>query len=73
MKMYFKRDNIAWKKGTDGVYIPTGICSICGKEYTNGNAPASLYCLECSKEITKKKTAERVRRYRARKRAINGN
>jgi hypothetical protein len=55
-----------WKKVSgNGKTLCTPICVECGKDIIC-NSHASLYCDECRKKIQKEKTAERVRRYRAR-------
>lgn len=62
------RDKIIWKliEKEDGrkVNMPFMTCKKCEKEYTSGNVFASKYCPECSEEIKKEKTRERVRKHR---------
>lgn len=62
-----KLARLYWHKDEDGVNRPVGICTVCKKEFRNGNAFASSYCLECAKRIKREKTRERVRRHRANK------
>ncbi len=47
------------------VKIPFTTCEKCEKEFSSGNTFASIYCPECSAEIKKEKTRERVRKHRA--------
>ncbi|HPS61364.1 MAG TPA: hypothetical protein PLE33_08930 [Candidatus Cloacimonas sp.] len=54
-----------WKK-QEGGYIMTGICTLCGAEFNNGNAAAASYCQPCAEKVKREKTAARVRRYRER-------
>ena len=53
-----------WKKVATSHYLAVNTCNICGKEYSNGNVMASLYCPECAAKVKREKTAERVRRHR---------
>lgn len=53
-----------WKEIETSHYLAVMTCTICGKEYNNGNVMASLYCPECAAKVKREKTAERVRRYR---------
>ena len=59
-----------YKEISKGHYLAVNICSVCSKEYNNGNVSTSLYCPECAKNIRRKKTAERVRRYREKSKKI---
>jgi len=54
-----------WEKGKDGVNRLVGICTICKKDFKNGNVFASSYCPECAEQIKREKTRERVRRHRS--------
>lgn len=62
------KGKVIWKYITkdDGrrVKIPFRTCERCEKEFSSGNTFASSYCQECSAEIKKEKTRERVRRHR---------
>ena len=44
--------------------IKIKLCERCGKDLDRINNITSKYCLECSKEIKREKTRERVRKYR---------
>lgn len=55
-----------WKKGADHIQRLTGICTICGAEFMNGNPFAASYCPACAEKIKRKKAAERVRKHRER-------
>ena len=59
-----------WKQGTDMVFRPTGTCTVCGKEYENGNVFASSYCSECAAKVRKEKTKERVRKFREKQKCL---
>ena len=54
-----------YKKIASGHYLAVNSCSICEREYNNGNVATSQYCPECSIIIKRKKTAERVKQYRS--------
>lgn len=56
-----------YKQIDKGRYLAVMTCSICGEEYTNGNVAASMYCPACAAKVKREKTAERVQRYRAKK------
>ena len=56
-----------WKQTEAGYYLAVNTCKLCGKEYTNGNVMASMYCPACAAKVKREKTAARVRLYRARK------
>lgn len=60
-----------WKviEKDDGLTVKMlfSICERCNNEYTNNNVFASKHCMECSKEIKREKTRERVRQHRKRK------
>lgn len=56
-----------WKEIERSHFLAVNTCKICGKEYNNGNVMASLYCPECAAKVKREKTAERVKRYRAKK------
>ena len=58
-----------WKEIEPHHYLAVNTCKLCGKEYNNGNVMASLYCPECAARIKREKTAERVKRYRAKKKS----
>ena len=58
-----------WEQTEAGHYLAVNTCKLCGKEYNNGNVMASLYCPECAARIKREKTAERVKRYRAKKKS----
>lgn len=62
------KNNIIWKdiKINDGriVKMPFKTCERCNEEFNNGNIFAAKYCPECSEEVKKEKTRERVRRFR---------
>ena len=53
-----------WKEIEPSHYLAVNTCTICGKEYNNGNVMASMYCPTCAAKVKREKTAERVRRYR---------
>lgn len=59
---------IIWKdiKRDNGrtVKMPFKTCERCNKEFNNGNVFASKYCPECSEDIKREKTRERVKRFR---------
>ena len=44
--------------------IKIKLCEKCGKDLDRINNITSKYCLDCSKEIKREKTRERVRKYR---------
>jgi len=58
-----------WKRQDNGVFLMTGICTLCGAEFNNNNIGAASYCQPCAEKVKREKTAERVRRYRERKAA----
>jgi len=62
------KNRVIWKKVRKDdktfVNMPFAICEKCNREYNNGNVFASKYCPECSKEVQREKTRERVRRHR---------
>ncbi|SHI92081.1 hypothetical protein [Parasporobacterium paucivorans] len=66
-------NSVFWKKVPSEKYgfinMPHAVCPVCNKVYTNGNVYASDHCPECAEEIAKAKNRERVRKYRAKKRA----
>lgn len=45
-------------------------CECCGELIDRLNISTSKYCIECSKEVQKQKTKERVRRFRMRKKSL---
>lgn len=65
------KNNIIWKlvelDNKSQVKRPYKTCIKCNKEYTNNNIFASDYCNECSGQVKKEKTKERVKQYRKRK------
>ena len=59
-----------WKEIEASHYLAVMTCTICGKEYNNGNVMASLYCPECAAKVKREKTAARVKRYREKQKGI---
>lgn len=57
------------KRGISNIRIK--LCERCGKDLDRKNSITSKYCLECSKEIKKEKTRERVRKYRENNKKLN--
>lgn len=45
-------------------------CECCGELIDRLNIHTSKYCIECSKEVKKLKTRERVRRFRMRNKSL---
>lgn len=62
-------NNWKWKKIAPGRFLAVTTCQRCGLEFNNGNVAASKYCPECAKIVQREKTRERVRKWRANKKA----
>ena len=61
-----------FKKIAQGHYMAVASCCLCGAEYTNNNVAASRYCPACAAKTKREKTAERVKRYRERRKNEGG-
>lgn len=45
-------------------------CECCGEPIDRLNIRTSKYCIECSKEVKRQKTRERVRRFRMKNKSL---
>ena len=61
-----------YKKIARGHYLAVAKCCLCGTECSNNNVAASLYCPACAEKVKREKTAERVKRYRERRKNEGG-